>query len=124
MSLEAVIQENTNVMRELIALWKTGASPAPAPVSAPAVDKAPPPAKDKPAAEVKTDTTAKEKPVEEAKATEVTYDQIKPLIIKVNTTKGREAATKLLADFGVARGPDLKPEQYADFFAAATKVLS
>lgn len=126
MSLEAVLTENNTLLRELIALWKTGASPAPAPVAAPAVDKAPPPTETKVVTKAEPEKTApaKEDAKTETAAGAVTYDQIKPLIIKVNTTKGRDAATALLKEFDVARGPDLKPEQYAKFFARATEVLA
>lgn len=54
----------------------------------------------------------------------VTYDQVKPLILKINTTKGRAAATAALAKFGAAKGPELKPEQYAAFVAHAEEVLA
>lgn len=122
MSLETVIEENNTLLRELIAMWKTGASPVPSPAPA-----APSPA---PAAQVETKKPEAEQPKEEAKAAKtdtaaaVTYDQIKPLIIKLNTTKGREAAAGLLAEFGVTRGPELKPEQFADFFTRVTAALA
>lgn len=54
----------------------------------------------------------------------VAYADVKPLILKINTAKGREAATAALAKFGVTKGPDLKPEQYADFVAYANEVLA
>lgn len=54
----------------------------------------------------------------------VTYDQVKPLILKINAAKGREAAAAALGKFGVSKGPDLKPEQYAPFVAHANEVLA
>jgi len=125
MSLEAVIQENTNVMRELIALWKTGASPAPAPTPADTKGKTE-------TAKVETAKveTAKAEPAKtetgkaDTKAADVTYDTIKPLIIKYNQVKGRDAATALLAEFNVTRGPELKAEQYAAFHKRIVELMA
>lgn len=38
--------------------------------------------------------------------------------------EGAEKAIALLAQFGVARGRDLKPEQYGEFIAACAKVVA
>lgn len=54
----------------------------------------------------------------------VTYDQVKPLILKINAAKGREVAAAALGKFGVTKGPELKPEQYAEFVAHANEVLA
>ena len=80
---------------------KTAAAPSPAAVSA--------------AADAQASTAATEP---------VTYDQVKPLILKINAAKGREAAAAALGKFGVSKGPDLKPEQYAEFVAHAAEVLA
>lgn len=55
----------------------------------------------------------------------VTYDQVKTVILEVSKVKGREAALKLLAQFGAEKGPDLQktPEKFGDFIAAAKKLL-
>lgn len=50
--------------------------------------------------------------------TEVSYDQVKAAILKVVTGKGNGAATAVLAQFGVTKGPALKAEQYAAVIAA------
>lgn len=48
---------------------------------------------------------------------------VRPLILRISKEKGRDTAVALLQKFGVAGGPDLKPEQLADFVAAATDAL-
>lgn len=109
------------------------ATPAPKPAAVPAVASGPATA---PAAEAAAPTTtasastptaasAAAKPQASTAATEpVTYAQVKPLILKINTDKGRDAATAALAKFGVTKGPELKPEQFADFIAHANEVLA
>lgn len=46
-------------------------------------------------------------------AEEVSYDEIKPLILKLVRTD-RDAAVKILAGFGAKTGTELKAEQYAE----------
>lgn len=52
-------------------------------------------------------------PAAASPATEaLTYEaHVKPLVIKAGGVKGRDAVVALLGTFGVAKGPDLKPEQ-------------
>lgn len=125
MSLEAILEANTaalqthtTVMQALLERLGAGGALA---VST-NVAAAPAPAAQ--AADTAAAETKVEKPAADAKVAEVTYDQVKPLILKVNTTKGRDAATALLAEFGVTRGPELKPEQFAKFIARAAEVLA
>lgn len=104
---------------------KPAAAPAAAagPATAPAAEAAAPektaaassPAAASAAADVQASTAATEP---------VTYDQVKPLILKINADKGRNAAAAALSKFGVTKGPDLKPEQYAPFVAHANEVLA
>lgn len=54
----------------------------------------------------------------------LSYQDVAALITKVSRTVSREAAVDLLAEFGAKRGPDLKPEQYADVVAACEKALA
>lgn len=54
----------------------------------------------------------------------VTYDDVKTLVLKVSKDKGREAAAAVLAGFGVAKAPELKPEQYADAVAQLKAALA
>lgn len=55
----------------------------------------------------------------------VTYDHVKAAILDMSKVKGREAALKLLAQFGAEKGPDLQktPEKFGEFIAAAKKLL-
>ena len=94
------------------------------PATAPAVEAAAPektasalsPTAESAAADAQASTAATEP---------VNYEKgVKPLILKIITVKGREAATAAFAKFGVAKGPDLKPEQYAQFVAHANEVLA
>lgn len=54
---------------------------------------------------------------------EVTYDAVKALILTVSQAKGRAAAAQVLTDLGVEKGPDLKPEQYAEAVEKLQAVL-
>jgi hypothetical protein len=53
-----------------------------------------------------------------------TYDDVKGLVFKVAETKGRDVALSVLAKFGVQKGQDLKPEQYADAVKALSDALA
>lgn len=52
-------------------------------------------------------------------AASVSYEDVKKAIIKLSQAKGRDAVVATLAKFGANAGPQLKPEQYAEFIAAA-----
>lgn len=112
--------------KEPAAAPKPAATPAAAagPATAPTAEAAAPektavassPAAASAAADAQASTAATEP---------VNYEKgVKPLILKINTAKGREAATAALGKFGVTKGPDLKPEQYAEFVAHATELLA
>lgn len=131
MSLELAIQENTSTMKELIAVWnkladqgnnvaaaakpgdtitaggvpvtKVAGAKTDAPKSA-AVSQQPETAAASPAS----------KPEESKSEAAVTYDDVKALVLQVSKDKGREAAAAVLSGFGVAKAPELKPEQYAE----------
>ncbi|MDZ7918490.1 hypothetical protein [Rhodoferax sp.] len=134
MSLELAIQENTNTMKQLIAAWNTltaNATAAAATVKpgdiitaggVPVVDTS---AKTevkteakKPAAVSQPSETAAapiaSKPEASTSVAAVTYDDVKALVLQVSKDKGRDAAAAVLSGFGVAKAPELKPEQYAD----------
>ncbi|MEC5161698.1 MULTISPECIES: hypothetical protein [unclassified Janthinobacterium] len=52
----------------------------------------------------------------------ITYEDVKKYIIALSR-KSRESATGMLAKFGAAKGPELKPEQFAEFVTAAQSEL-
>ncbi len=54
----------------------------------------------------------------------VTYDDVKALVLQVSKDKGRDAAAAVLSGFGVAKAPELKPEQYADAVAQLKAALA
>lgn len=114
MSLEAAIQENTSVMRELIgrltaAGMMTGAPGKPE--AAPA---------DKPAKTAKAEVAAAEP--ETVKAIDYEKD-VRPVLVKVSTTAGRDALIALLKQFGVTKGDQLKVTQFQDALNAANALL-
>ena len=144
MSLEAAIQENTNTMKELIAVWNklaetTNARPVATYVSDDApgdhakarVKKDAAAASGQTTAAAKTEAAAPESttsaPAPAAQsaaaesqastaATTITYDQVAKAItegVKADRAKVVAALTK----FGAKKGPDLKPEQWAEFLA-------
>lgn len=51
-------------------------------------------------------------------AASVTYQDAANAITKLSRVKGREAAVAVLAQFGAAKLPEVKPEQFADLVAA------
>jgi hypothetical protein len=149
--LEQVIADNTAAIRELIATIKAGApaTPAAAPVVEEATSNAKATVAKKATSNVKATVTenngasstpgapfhpaeaaAQEKPAAEeappatSVAESVTYEQVKHAILKVASTKSREIAAGILAEFGATKGPDLKPEQYAGIMARLNAVLS
>lgn len=53
-------------------------------------------------------------------ASPAAYPDVVAAINKLALAKGRDAAIALLGDFGVTKGPELKPEQFAEFIEKAT----
>lgn len=135
MSLEIALQENTAAIHALIAAIQSGAVPAAAVnVEAPAAKKSAAAVKEAASSGQKNTKVADPAPTAEepakseaagTRATEQpTYDQVAKAITALAKAKGRDVAVGLLKEFGVAKGPDLKPEQYADALAAATAKLA
>lgn len=64
--------------------------------------------------------------VESETAAAVTYEDVKKAILEVSKQKGRDAALKLLGEFGAEKGPDLQktPEKFGPFVARAKALLS
>lgn len=107
MSLELAINENTQAIRDMIAALMANGMPAPA-------AKAKPAAKAEP--KVEAPTYAEPKSV--APATTIDYQVAATAITKLSRIKGRDAAVALLAQFGAAKLPDVKPEQFEAIIAA------
>lgn len=142
MSLEAVIQENTNTMRELIAVWNkltTQAKVIDNKVEAGASGEIT--AGGKPVAEIKPEKAAKvekvakpepkpEAPVEQpaaeaaADTPAISIADVNAAVIGLAKAKGRDAAVAVLKEFGVAKAPELKVEQYAAVVAACKKAMA
>jgi hypothetical protein len=115
MSLEAVIQENTSALRDLISQLQAGKAPAAIKVAETVV---------KAAKETSKAVAEAEKPKAEkteASAVEMSIDAVKKATTDLAKAKGRDAAVAVLAQFGAKNANEVKPEAYADFIAAATK---
>lgn len=92
------------------------AAPAPAPKTAP-----------KPVAKAAPKPAPKPAPAEaEDDGAEVSYEDVKALILELGNTagKGRPAVAAVLAEFGVEKGPELQPDQYAEALEALKAKLA
>lgn len=149
MSLEQALTENTAAIRELIAklgampltatMVATDPTPAPEVVKLAAGKRSAAKGADSPrtaevgpstsdlspgASETSANDSAKPTATPaDAPSASPTYDEVKGAILEVSKSKGRQAAIDLLTKFGAKTGPDVKPDQYADFIAAATSAL-
>lgn len=136
MSLEIAIQElNTNVKALIDAISKgvpvAASTVATVSKAAEAADKA---ATKKPDAKtVSSQPGAKPEsgaPKEDAPASDdeqveaVAYETVKAKILTLSKEKGREPTMALLARHGVGKGPDLKPEQFAQFVKDVDAILA
>jgi hypothetical protein len=123
MSLEIAIQENTAAIRELIAIMAGGKQvevqvKEEKPVKAEVKKAAPAPKAEAPAPK------AEEPKAEAVKETAIPYTDVAAAVVELAKVKGRDAAVKVLAEFGVSKATELKPEQYAEAIEkakAATK---
>ena len=129
MSLEQAIQENTAVLRELIAVMKGAQVAVPVVVAeeTAAVEETKPAKKGKPekAETPKQEPVATPEPKEEvAPAADedegpvATYQDAATAITQLSKVKGRDAAVALLKKFGASKLPEVKPE---DFNAIVTE---
>lgn len=142
MSLEVAIQENTNAIRALIAALAKGVPTTAAQVAAVVTEaKAEPKAEARAAAATETaqaTETAEQKPeaLTQMTAAEAekalhghannpadapTYQATADAVTQLARTKGRDAAVAVLNEFGAAKLPDVKPEQFAAIIAACEK---
>ena len=125
MTLEAAIQENTSAIRALIAAMTQGQPSTGEPNSA--IVTPPKTKKEKPPVTVDyAEATAPvtPSPAMDTAATDATYDDVKNAIVKLSGQKGRDQVVALLSQFDAAKGPDLKPEQFAGFLAQANAAMA
>lgn len=150
MSLEAAIAENTSAIRELIAALSAGtatqktaapenptraaqpashadtprtaeAAAAVAPTSKARRSEAAPPAAAAPTpAEAADAGTA---PDASAGATP-SFDEVRTAMLGLGKVKGRAAVAEMLAEFGVTRLPEIKPDQYGAMAQAIAKAMA
>lgn len=125
MSLEKALQENTEVMRELIAVL--GASGGAAALAATPTAKGDAPAEEeketKPKAtrgRSRSNNTAEEKD----ESPKYTAEHVKAAAVKVKDELGTPTAKKLIKKHGAPELAKLKAEVYADFIADAEKLIS
>lgn len=52
------------------------------------------------------------------------YDDVKAKVVALSKEKGREPAVQLLQRYGVAKAPELAPEQYAEFIKDVDAILA
>lgn len=112
MSLESAIQANTKAVHQLIALLtlqrvsETGTPPP-----APETPQEDPEEKTIPAPPGMKIIIEKDPVATEQGA--IPYSDVKTLILRLSTEKGRDAVMSVLQEFGVVTGLKLKPEEYA-----------
>jgi hypothetical protein len=144
MSLEATIAENTAAIRDLIAAIAASNSLTAAIEPTPGFKVEP---VDLGQVEAKPARKAKTQPVEEpeiepaesmdlrpyleepaptvSEVLALDYDaDVKPVIIKASTAGKRDTVVSLLAKYGAAKGPELKPEHYGAFVAALSQEMA
>ena len=130
MSLEQAITDHAAALRELAAAIRATVGAAHHTTAA-AADKVITEAKA--SASGKQQATVVTKPAEEIKAAveaikittaAPTYDDIKAKVLALSKEKGREPTVQLLERHGVAKAPDLKPEQYAAFIADVDAIMA
>lgn len=113
MSLEAVIQQNTDAINRLIGLLSNATAPAvyDKPTKANTPEKPPKGPQPEPG------------PMPTVAPSEaVSYEDAKKAILKLSA-KDRNAAVALLAKYGAKKLPDVKPENFADIVIEATEAL-
>jgi hypothetical protein len=132
MSLEAAINENTATINKLIAALATGAAiqaaePAPAAEDLPIRKRTP---QDAPAEQHAEEKAAAEENLATAEKTDASAaaidyaKEVKPLLVKVSTAKGRDALVTLLAKFGVSKGDQLPQDQLAAVLTEINALLA
>lgn len=123
MSLEQAVKENTaavvSLTAALLASFNKAAEKAPQ-ASKPVAPKADKEPDTKPAA---PETPKAETPAAETPA-ELTYADVGARIVEIvkDPKRGPVKVKAVLAKFGIKRGPEAKPEQWADLLAALNAI--
>lgn len=137
MSLESALQEHTAVLRELLAVFSNKGN-LPTMSAAAYVETLDSAASARPESkalansassnEAATEAKAevkKEEPKSEAKAEALDYGKdVKPLLLKVSASKGRDALVGLLTKFGVAKGDLLPADKLSQVVSEANELLA
>ena len=133
MSLETAILENTTALRELIRLLTPVAASTTAITMTAAeyvaqIDAAEVETKKTAAIPVAAETeAATAAPATESPSDVIAIDytkDVKPLLLKVSTSKGRDALVTLLAKFGVAKGDQLPADALGNVLAEVNELLA
>ena len=128
MSLELAIQENTSALRDLIAHISAtlAASPTAKTMTAAAyVAGIDTPTTLVDAASTKAETKAETKAGPKTEVVAIDYTkEVKPLLVKVSTSKGRDALIGLLAKFGVTKGDQLPANELANVITEVQTLLA
>jgi hypothetical protein len=140
MTIETLIQENTQALRDLadairaIVITTPAAKPAAEPeaveqkVEKPKAKKAAPIAAEPetsapdetPAAQPEETAAAQPEEAAQPDAPQCTYEEVAAAVKHVATVKGRDAAVALLAEFGATNAKQLTEDKWPTFVAKAT----
>lgn len=122
MSLEAVIEENTRVLRELISVMSSAGQMN---INSSTVQGDVVAGEKKDADVVDIESARKPKTTAVDKGTsakpDASYDDAAMAVTTLARTAGRDVAIGVLSKFGVKKLPDVKPEQYAAVIEACEK---
>lgn len=129
MSLEQAITDHASALRELAAAIraKVGAHDTTAAAAEKVISDAKKPTAAKTdVAGPKQQTTVATAPTETKQAEQQapTYDDVKAKVLTLSKDKGRDQVVAILQRYGVAKAPDLKPEQYADIIADIDAIIA
>jgi len=136
MSLETAIQENTNALRDLMALISANLEHAQRPITvepqeipaqlrkAKPTPKPPavPSSEPTPTASESSESSSTESSA--AEESEATLDDAKKALRALYDAKGRDATVDALSRFGAAKVIDLLPEHYGPFVTLVNEVLA
>lgn len=68
------------------------------------------------ATKAELEAVVKAEPANDKKAPQITYDQLKELVLEYVLEHGQAATEKILGQFGVAKAQKLQPEQWSEAY--------